>query len=507
MTARRARVGGNAPSAKRKPGQNNETPLVDDRRGFVLSIFFIARSCCSGHSPDMEILTFRVVRSAFTLFLAVLISVQPAMAQSILRDAETEAFFKEISAPLIEAAGLDPKNVDIILINDKSVNAFVAGGQAVYLHSGLIDAATTANEVQGVIAHELGHVVGGHAVRFDEGASVASGISIASLILAAAAIAAGAGEAGMGILSAGQQAAMGKFLAYSRGQEGTADASGAQYLSKAGISGRGSISFFKKLQNFEFRLGIPQEDSYGRTHPLSGERIAVLEDTYSADPAWNTPQNAKWESDFKRIKAKLTGYLADPTATMRDYPESDKSVPARYARAYAWHKSAYPQKALDESSALVASAPEDPYFLELHGQILLESGRPADAIAPLRKAVNLTGNQPLIAAIFGHALIATEDKTQLNEAALVLKAAVAKDNQNPFAWYQLGVVYAQKGDTARAALASAERYMMEGAPQFALSNAQTAMAGLPEFSADWIRAQDINMVAEAQLAQMKKRRR
>ena len=450
---------------------------------------------------------FRALRTALVVFLAIWISVRPVMAQSILRDAETEAFFKEISAPLITAAGLDPNNVDIILINDKSVNAFVAGGQAVYLHSGLIDAATTANEVQGVIAHELGHVVGGHAVRFDEGASVASGISIASLILAAAAMAAGAGEAGMGILSAGQQAAMGKFLAYSRGQEGTADASGAQYLSTAGISGRGSISFFKKLQNFEFRLGIPQEDSYGRTHPLSGERISVLQDKYSADPAWNTPLNPKWENDFKRIKAKLTGYLSDPTATMRDYPENDQSVPARYARAYAWHKSAYPQKALNESSSLVASAPEDPYFLELHGQILLESGRPADAIIPLRKAVSLTGNQPLIAAIFGHALIATEDKTKLDEAAQVLKAAVTKDNQNPFAWYQLGVVYEQKGDSARAALASAERYLMVGAPQLALPNAQTAMAGLPEYSPDWIRAQDINMVAEAKLAQLKKRRR
>ena len=449
----------------------------------------------------------RALRTAFVLFLAIWISVRPVMAQSILRDAETEAFFKEISAPLITAAGLDPNNVDIILINDKSVNAFVAGGQAVYLHSGLIDAATTANEVQGVIAHELGHVVGGHAVRFDEGVSVASGISIASLILAAAAMAAGAGEAGMGILSAGQQAAMGKFLAYSRGQEGTADASGAQYLSTAGISGRGSISFFKKLQNFEFRLGIPQEDSYGRTHPLSGERISVLQDKYSVDPAWNAPLNPKWENDFKRIKAKLTGYLSDPKATMRDYPENDKSVPARYARAYAWHKSAYPQKALDESSSLVASAPEDPYFLELHGQILLESGRPADAIIPLRKAVSLTGNQPLIAAIFGHALIATEDKTKLDEAAQVLKAAVTKDNQNPFAWYQLGVVYEQKGDSARAALASAERYLMEGAPQLALPNAQTAMAGLPEYSPDWIRAQDINMVAEAKLAQLKKRKR
>ena len=455
----------------------------------------------------MNITVFRAIRAAFILFLAVLVSAQPVMAQSILRDAETEAFFDEISAPLIAAAGLDPNNVEIILINDKSINAFVAGGQAVYVHSGLIDAATSANEVQGVIAHELGHVVGGHAVRYDEGASVASGISIASLIIAAAAIAAGASEAGMGILSAGQQAAMGKFLAFSRGQEGTADAAGAQYLSKAGISGRGSITFFKKLQNFEFRLGIPQEDSYGRTHPLSGERIAVLQDTYSVDPAWSAPLNPKWESDFKRIKAKLTGYLADPTATLRDYPETDKSVPARYARAYAWHKSAYPQKALDESSTLVASAPDDPYFLELYGQILLESGHPTEAIVPLRKAVSLTGNQPLIAAIFGHALIATDNKAQLDEAAQVLKAAVTKDNQNPFAWYQLGVVYEQKGDTARAALASAERYLMEGAPQLALPNAQTAMAGLREYSPDWIRAQDINMVAEAKLASLKKRRR
>ena len=455
----------------------------------------------------MNITVFRAIRAAFILFLAVLVSAQPVMAQSILRDAETEAFFDEISAPLIAAAGLDPNNVEIILINDKSINAFVAGGQAVYVHSGLIDAATSANEVQGVIAHELGHVVGGHAVRYDEGASVASGISIASLIIAAAAIAAGAGEAGMGILSAGQQAAMGKFLAFSRGQEGTADAAGAQYLSKAGISGRGSITFFKKLQNFEFRLGIPQEDSYGRTHPLSGERIAVLQDTYSVDPAWSAPLNPKWESDFKRIKAKLTGYLADPTATLRDYPETDKSVPAQYARAYAWHKSAYPQKALDESLTLVASAPDDPYFLELYGQILLESGHPTEAIVPLRKAVSLTGNQPLIAAIFGHALIATDNKAQLDEAAQVLKAAVSKDNQNPFAWYQLGVVYEQKGDTARAALASAERYLMEGAPQLALPNAQTAMAGLREYSPDWIRAQDINMVAEAKLASLKKRRR
>ena len=449
----------------------------------------------------------RRVRAAIAVVIAVTLSIQPTMAQSVLRDAETEAFFDEISEPLIRAAGLDPNNVDIVLINDKSINAFVAGGQTVYLHSGLIDTASSANEVQGVIAHELGHIEGGHVIRFSEGVSAAGGLSIATLILAAAAIAAGAGEAGMGILAAGQQAALGKFLAFTRAQEGVADTSGSRYLAAAGITGKGSIAFFKKLQNFEFRLGIPQEDSYGRTHPLSGERISVLEDAYKADPAWNAPLNLKWESDFKRVKAKLSGYLADPNTTLRDYPESDLSVPARYARAYAWHKSAYPQKALAEASALVNTSTDDPYFLELYGQILLESGQPADAVEPLRKAVKLTGNQPLIAAIFGHALIATEDRNNLAEATKVLKAAVTKDNQNPFAWYQLGVVYEQQGDRPRAALASAERYLMEGTPQFALPNAQEAMAGLPEYSPDWIRAQDINLVAEARLSALKKKRR
>jgi predicted Zn-dependent protease len=447
------------------------------------------------------------VRTLITIAAAAVIAAQPAMAQSILRDAETEAFFDEISAPLIQAAGLDPNNVDIVLINDKSINAFVAGGQAVYIHSGLIEAADTANEVQGVIAHELGHVVGGHAVRFNEGLAPATGITIASLILAAAAIAAGAGEAGAGILSAGQAAAYGKLLAYTRGQEGVADASGAKYLSAAGITGKGSIAFFKKLQNFEFRLGLPQEDSYNRTHPLSGERISVLQDTYQVDPAWNTPVDAKWQADFLRIKAKLRGFIADPNITLRNYPDSNHSVPARYARAYAWHKSAYPQKALGEAQSLLTGAPNDPYFLELYGQILLESGRPVEAVAPLRRATSITNNQPLIAGIFGHALIESDDKSNLEEAERVLKAAVTKDNQNPFAWYQLGVVYERRGDTPRAALASAERYLMEGAPQFALPNAQTAMAGLPEYTPDWIRAQDVNLVAQAQLEKLNKGRK
>ncbi len=434
-------------------------------------------------------------------------ALRPAAAQSVLRDAETEAFFKEISEPLIKAAKLDPANVEVILVNDTSINAFVAGGQTVYLHSGLINAADTANEVQGVIAHELGHIEGGHVTRFGEGTGPATGISIASLILAGIAIAAGAGDAGIGIMQAGQRAALGKFLAFTRAQEGVADASGARYLSAAGITGRGSISFFKKLQNFEFRLGIPQTDSYDRSHPLSGERIAILQDSYAADPAWDASLNQEWETKFKRVKAKLKGYIYDKNAALRDYPESDNSIPGHYARAYAWHKAGYPDKAAAETNALVAKDPKDPYFLELQGQIMLESGNPVQALAPLREAVRLTGNQPLIAAIFGHALIATEDPTHYDEAVSVLKAAVSRDNRNPFAWYQLGVIYNQKGDIPRASLASAEYSMMQNKPLQALQQAETAMGGLTEYSPDWIRAQDIKLVAQTEVERMRDRRR
>lgn len=452
----------------------------------------------------------RRTAASLRLLLAALalihLTAQPALAQSILRDAETEALFDEMSAPLIQAAGLNPRNVKVVMIGDKEINAFVAGGQYVYVHSGLIVAANNANEVQGVIAHELGHVAGGHVIRINEGAKAATGITLLSLLLGVAAIAAGAGDAGAGIMAAGQQAALGKFLAFSRTQESSADQAGRSYLAKAGISGKGLISFFKKLQGIEFRLAIPQDDSYARTHPLSGERIAILEEQVKGDPAFNKPSDPALEAKFQRVKAKLKGFVNDPSQTLIDYPESNNSIPAHYARAYAWHRSAYPDKALAETDYLLKAMPGDPYFLELKGQILLESGKPAEALPILREAVAKTNAQPLIAALFGHALIATEQDSNFNEAAKVLRAAVAKDNENPFAWYQLGVVFDHQGDAARAAMASAERYHLQGQPRLALINAEMAVRNLPQGSPDWIRAQDIAMVSKTAVDGEKRRR-
>ena len=448
------------------------------------------------------------------LMLALMLStlaVRPAFAQadsgpSVRRDTETELLFKQMSAPLIVAAGLDPHAVNVVLLNDPEINAFVATGQTVYVQSGLLEATDHVNQLQGVVAHELGHVIAGDAIRSGEGAKQATGISILSLVLAAAAIAAGAGDAAMGVMMAGQQAALGGFLAFTRAQEATADATGSRLLSKAGISGKGMLDFFAKLQNQEYRLAIYSKDSFDRDHPLSSERIQALEQKLKSDPAWGKASDPALEARFQRVKAKLMGYI-DPKQAVIKYPESDQSVPAHLARAYAYHLGGYPQKAEGEADALLAKDPHDPFFLELKGQILLEGGKPKESLAPLREATQRSGDAPLIAAMLGHALVATEDPKNFTEAKQILKVAVNRDNQDPFAWYQLGIIYEHEGDDARAALATAERSNLEDQPKMALASAEMAMKGIPTGTPDYLRAQDIAMVSRAELAKKDKKYR
>lgn len=445
---------------------------------------------------------------AFLAALALCAQQVSAQETSILRDAETEKLLQDMVDPLVVAAGMRKGAVDVVIVNDPSLNAFVAGGQRIYVHSGLINAADNANQVQGVLAHELGHIVGGHSIGIEQGFNKATKISILSLLLGVAAAVAGAGEAAMGAMALGQQVAYRSLLSYTRGQEATADAAGVSFLSKAGISGRGSLEFFGKLQNLEFRYGYPhdEEAAFASTHPMSSDRIATLREDYEKDPAWNTPTDPRLEQRFQRVKAKLYGYLAKPADTLRHYPEYMTGEPARYARVYAYHKDAREGDALREANALLAMEPNDPYFLEIKGQVLLESGKPDEALAPLRRATELTGNDPLIASTFGHALVATEDKVHLAEAETVLRAAVARDRENPFAWYELGMVYGARGDIPRARLASAEQQIMSGSPAEALRSANAAQAGLTNNSPDWIRAQDIAMQARAQLERDKDRK-
>ena len=449
--------------------------------------------------------------AAFALVLAQAIAV-PAQAQSLLRDAETETLFRDIGEPLMQAAGLDPRAVTINLVGSNEINAFATLGQSVYFYSGLIIAADDVLDVQGVLAHELGHVAGGHAVRFNEGVAPATNITLLSLVVGAALIAAGAGDAGVAAMMAGQQAAQGKFLAFSREQESRTDQAGAQYLQKAGVDGQGMINFFRQLQGEEYRLAIPQDNSYNRTHPLSGERIAALEHVLKASPYWGKGADPVLQARYQRVRAKLIGYLSEPKDTLKAYPSSNTTPPARVARAYAFHKLAEPDKAVAEVDALLKATPNDPYLLELKGQILLESGRVKEAIPPLRIAVEQSNRNPLISGMLGHALVQTgeaeNDDAAYNEAESVLRSALARDEDNPFAWLQLETVYERKGDKPRLALATAERLTLSGGdPRAALNSAMVAAQGLEQGTPEWIRAQDIVQLSRNRAEDEPRRRR
>jgi predicted Zn-dependent protease len=455
----------------------------------------------------------RFARLLLMTMLVAAFTARPALAQDdgvqVLRDTETEAFLRDISLPLAKAAGLDTSKVQVILVSDQTINAGATQGQLVAVNAGTIFAADNVLELQGVIAHEFGHLAGGHVPLAADNYGKFGKVSLLSLLAGAAAIAAGAGGAGMAIMGAGTQLAERDALAFSRAQEASADAAGVNYLKASHLSGSGMLSFFGKLKNEEYRLMPAQGtiDPFAQDHPMSADRQMTLEQDVKSSPYYKVPEDPALHARFLRIKAKLQGYLLDPTTVMRKFPESDQTVPGHYARAYAWHRSAYPDKADAEADALLRTAPTDPYFNELKGQILLENGHPKQALAPLRIAVDQSGHAPLISAMLGHALLATDDTANFPEAERVLKVSVDKDREDPLAWYALGTVYAARGDESRAALATAERYAMNGQDELARMNAQTALRGLKIGTPEYLRAEDIAVTSRNNMDQRARKKR
>ena len=434
-------------------------------------------------------------RIAMLLVVSLILLTYPLRAQSLLRDAETERFFRDVTDPIFEAAELDPRNVHMYLINDSSLNAFVAGGQNVFVFTGLILASDNSDEFLGVMAHETCHIACNHLRRRREAASKGLPLQIASMVLGALAIAAGGSDAGLGLIFAGQQVARGQFLAYTRSQEGEADLAGARYLQKVGYSADGLVSFFQKLREQEIFARIRQ-NPYVRSHPLNRTRILNLERAATNNPRHGLGPIPEIEDRYQRIRAKLPGYLYDAQTTLNIYPPSDITLPARYARVYAYHKAKDWDLALAEADALIAFEPNNPYFREIKGQILFEAGRIDDSLPVLRSAVQLTPAEPLILTALGQALIASEDKSRLEEAVPLLRRATLIDNTNTFAWFNLARAHGYLGNDAEANLATAERYAAAGQGGPAVAHARRAMTGFEPGSPPWIRAQDILVQAE-----------
>lgn len=445
----------------------------------------------------------RTVRATLAAVLAAaLFHAQVAQAQGIrlLRDAEIEALVGEYAAPVLRVAGLGASNIRIHLVKSRDFNAFVVDGNNMFLNAGAIMKAETPNMLIGVIAHEAGHIAGGHLARLRATVARAQTAAFMLQLLGMAAMAVGAatgggddlGEAGAAVMYGGQSAVQRSILAYQQVEEGSADQAAVTYLNQTKQSSEGMLRTFRLFAE-QGRYTLANADPYLMSHPMPAARIAQLENLARSSPYFNNRDSEALQLRHDLVRAKLDGFMNDrsPDTTLRKYPASNTSLPARYARAIARYFAGGMRAAAGEIDALIAAQPENPYFHELKGQFLLESNQAQAAVAPLRKAANLAPNSPLIRTLFAQSLLATGTDSDLKEAVGHLQKALARENQNALGYRLIGQAYGRLNRIGDAALASAQYYFYSGDLKNAKQQATTARQLLPENSTGWIRADDI----------------
>lgn len=411
--------------------------------------------------------------------------------RQFIRDAEVENTIRAFGAPIFQAAGLDPAGVRILLLNDSSLNAFVAGGQNIFFHTGLIIRSENPGQLIGVMAHETGHIAGGHLIRNSDAMSNASTEAILAMLLGAAAGAVtGKGEAAGAIMVGGQDMAMRSLLAFSRSQEQQADQMAMRYLEDTRESAKGLLEFFEILGDQE-ALVSARQDPYVRTHPLTRDRVAFVREHVGRSPYSNAPWLPQWVEMHRRAKAKLYAFIEPPIKTMQRYKETDQSLEARYARTIATYRKPDIDSALIQVDALIKERPKDPYFWELKGQMLFENGRGVDAIAPYKKAVELLPDSALLRIGLGQAEIEAEDPALLKDAANNLSVAVRLEPDDSFAWQQLAIAFGRDEKEGMASYAMAEYLLLAGKLPEANYHANKAEQLLGKQGAIWLRIQDI----------------
>jgi len=418
-----------------------------------------------------------------------------ANAQSLIRDTEIEEIIRKQSEPVLRASGLQPDAVSFYLIADKELNAFVTGGQNIFLHTGLIQEAETPNQLLGVIAHEAGHISGGHIIRQGDMQKAGMKPFLLTMGLGIVAALAGAPDAGAALIgSSGYFGTLGA-LTYSRVQEGAADQAAATSLDQAGLSGRGLVEFF---DNFRYQEVFSEAKKYQffRSHPLSSERIESLRNRVEVLPNYDKADTPEDLANHALVKAKLDGFLSPPQQTFIKYKEKDLSYPARYARAIAYYRSTEFDKAITAIDALLAEQPDNPYLWELKGQIYFESARPVLAEPAHRKSVELKPDAPLLRVNLAQTLLALDKKDRVEEAITELGRALTFEQDNAFAWRLLSQAFDAKGLPGQARLAAAEYHYSIGELREAKTFAMRAREMLTKDTPDWRRATDIVLVSK-----------
>jgi predicted Zn-dependent protease len=429
------------------------------------------------------------------LFLATVCLTGPGLSRAeavpLIRDTEIETTIRIYAAPLLTAAGLEDEAFSIHIVRDPALNAFVARGQRLFLTTGLLRQSKNGGQVLGVMAHEIGHIAGGHLSRLHGAIERAGKTAFITTILGLAVGALAQNPAGAAaIVSGGQHIAGRSFLNYSRGQEQSADQAAARYLDRVGISGKGLLEFLNILSGQEF-LQTSNQDPYVRSHPLTRSRISFMENHVAKSPATNRILPPQFVEKHRRMVAKLDGFLDPPEKTLRKYKETDTSVSARYARAIAMYRLADLSKALPLVDSLISKSPKNPYFVELKAQMLFENGRLNEAMENYQKAVRLLPGAPLIRTSLAHVILEM-NRPDLNDLALAnIKEALRVERFMPLAWRLAGTAYGRKKQFGLSAWSLAEYNVLIGRKRLARVQAGRALKILKVGSPGWLRSQDI----------------
>jgi predicted Zn-dependent protease len=444
--------------------------------------------------------------TAIATVIALVAAPQAALAQeqklALLRDTETEQLLRDYTKPILHVAGLEKQNIQVTIINEPVFNAFVADGHRIFVNHGALLQSETPNQIIGVLAHETGHLAGGHLARLREQLAAAQTQMIIGMLLGAGAVAAGAvrgglssgstglADAGAATLTGSQNMIMRSLLSYQRQQEESADRAGVKFLTATGQSAKGMYETFKRFTN-DSLFSSRGADPYYMSHPMPAERVAALEEIARTSPYWDKKDDAALQLRHDMMRAKISGFLERPDTVYRRYPLSNTSLPARYAHAISTYLHGDLNNALTQIDALIQTQPNNPYFYELRGQALIEGGRPAEGIAPLRKAVALSNNAPLIEILLGQALVGADNKAYTEEAINILRNAMARETEQPIGYTQLAMAFARKGDLAEADLASAQAAFLRGDNKTARDLASRAKTRFAVGTPGWVKADDI----------------
>ncbi|NOJ40520.1 M48 family metalloprotease [Bradyrhizobium australiense] len=441
--------------------------------------------------------------TALTTAVALAVAPMAALAQEnkgppVLRDTETEQLLREYTRPILRAAGLEKQNIQMVIINQSVFNAFVADGRRIFVNYGAILQSETPNQIIGVMAHETGHLAGGHLAKMREQIAQAQTQMIIAMLLGAGAMVAGAqggsnsglANAGAAMFSAPGEMIRRNLLSYVRQQEENADKAGVKFLTATGQSARGMYETFKRFTD-ESLFAARGSDPYVQSHPMPSQRVAALEELARSSPYWDKKDDPALQLRHDMVRAKISAFMERQDTVYRRYPLSNNSLPARYAHAIATYRHGDLRSALAQIDALIQQQPNNPYFHEVRGQALLEGGKPQEAIAPLRKAVALSNNAPLIEMLLGQALVATGNNAYTDEAIAILRAAVARETEAPIGYMQLAMAYGRKGDYAQADLASAQAAYLRGDSKTARDLASRAKTRFAIGTPGWVKADDI----------------